>query len=65
MKLLLGLGVDVNAAPPGYSGRTALQAAAEDGYENIVGLILEAGANAGDSIHWWTNCLTGCSREPS
>lgn len=45
MKYLIHMGAEVNAPPAEESGRTALQAAAESGHEDIVKYLIDNGAD--------------------
>jgi ankyrin repeat protein len=50
VRLLISHGADVNSAPAGSRGRTALQAACGKGNEKIVDLLLEKGADVNEDI---------------
>lgn len=54
IKFLVKKGADVNAPPAYYDGLTALQYAARAGSMNVVGLLLDCGAdiNAISGFHW-------------
>ncbi|ORY61624.1 ankyrin repeat-containing domain protein [Pseudomassariella vexata] len=54
-RLLLDKGADVNKRQ--RNGRTPLHTAAEDGYEGIVKMIIEHGADLDLRIHGWTAML--------